>query len=178
MNKKIQYRYSLRPSTAFLIQWLTIGLLFNMILLAIIYFVVDPYIKRFSNYKTLNTIIYSVFIFVMFLIFVITTVLINAKRYWLDSKFLENINAYRASKENEKIWYENIIQMKIIKTPVIANSFDFGSIKIKYKQKNKQKIQTLYLWGIKNPHEVYRDIYERTPKDTRKNIDGTFEDLF
>ena len=99
MSKETQVRYSVKPSTAFIIQWMVVSLIVNLGLFALTFFIIIPLFETSAKSDLIERIIWASFVFLSFLVFAVIYILINSVRYWLDYNHLEIINYYRPKKK-------------------------------------------------------------------------------
>ncbi|MHA1187871.1 MAG: hypothetical protein ACTSSK_13540, partial [Candidatus Heimdallarchaeota archaeon] len=98
MSSKPSSRYSIAPSTPYLLTFLVISLLINVAMWLGIYFGLNPLIMASSFPERNSKIMWGVFVGVMFIIFALTFAIINSHRYWIDTDYLQVINVYRPKK--------------------------------------------------------------------------------
>ncbi|MBN1330974.1 MAG: hypothetical protein JXA54_15995 [Candidatus Heimdallarchaeota archaeon] len=168
MNK--ESRYSLQVSNKFIYQWLVFVLLFNLGIFTIIYFGITPLFDSTSNPDFYSKLTWAIFTISMFFLFATIFIIANGPRYWIDMNYLEIWSVYR-TKKRTLIEYNEIIDIKIRRTPLIASAFNFGTL-VMYKNDKKtgRKKVAARLIGVEYPNDVYLDLINKCKieiKDTK-----------
>ena len=161
MSSKPSSRYSIAPSTPYLLIFLVLSLLINVAIWLGIYFGLNPLIMASSFPERNSKIMWGVFVGVMFIIFALTFVIINSHRYWIDTDYLQVINVYRP-KKRKTVMYSEVKNIFIKKIPFLSERFDFGTVVfVTYTETGRKKVLARFL-GIKFPDEVYLELSKYT----------------
>ncbi|MHA1244300.1 MAG: hypothetical protein ACTSXA_13725 [Candidatus Heimdallarchaeota archaeon] len=161
MNSKPSSRYSIAPSTPYLLTFLVISLLINVAIWLGIYFGLNPLIMASSFPERNSKIMWGVFVGVMFIIFALTFAIINSHRYWIDTDYLQVINVYRP-KKRKTVMYSEVKNIFIKKIPFLSERFDFGTVVfVTYTETGRKKVLARFL-GIKFPDEIYLELSKYT----------------
>ena len=154
-------RYSLKTSNEYIYTWLSLELVFILGTFALIYFLVyKPRILTLPDFEFYSRLVWGIFTGVMFLIFALTFMIANSKRYWLDMEYIEVWNIYRP-KKRKTILLENIVDIKIRRMPILSTALNFGTIIIYTSLDEKKPRIRLRIVGVKYPNDVYLDLLER-----------------
>ena len=167
MSSKPSSRYSIAPSTPYLLTFLVLSLLINVVIWLGIYFGLNPLIMASSFPERNSKIMWGIFVGVMFIIFAITFVIINSHRYWIDTDYLQVINVYRP-KKRKTIMYSEVKNIFIKKIPLLSERFDFGTVVfVTYTETGRKKVLARFL-GIKFPDEVYLELSKSTSIENKE----------
>jgi hypothetical protein len=157
MSSKSSSRYSIAPSTPFLLTFLVISLIINVGIWVSVYFGLNPVIMASSFPDRNSKIMWGVFVGITFIIFAITYIIINSHRYWIDLDYIQVINVYRP-KKRKTVKYSEVKNIFVRKIPLLSSWFNFGTIVfITYTETGRKKVLARFL-GIKYPDEVYLEL--------------------
>jgi membrane protein YdbS with pleckstrin-like domain len=157
-KQKKELYYSMETTMAFIIQWLVIVLLFDLLLFCLVYFLIRPfYLLDAENWLTIT--VWSIYLVISMGILMTVYFIANSHRYLLNRDQIEIINIIRP-KKRRIIKLENVSNIRIRQTPIISQWFNFGTI-ILYKkdEKNREKVVARLL-GINHPDLVFLDLVE------------------
>ncbi|MGC9780755.1 MAG: PH domain-containing protein [Candidatus Heimdallarchaeota archaeon] len=170
MSESKSSRFSLEVSIEYIMQWLALTLIINLGLFTIVHFLLNQYDLGWPNPERYSKIIWVGFTLVGFTVFALTYIFISAPRYWVDTDSIEIRSVYR-SKKSKIVEFEKIVDMKIRKTPILSNIFNFGTIVFYNKTEDGKKKVVARFLGVKYPNEVYLEILENLDIEEEKKIE-------
>lgn len=167
MSSKPSSRYSIAPSTPYLLTFLVISLLINVAIWISVSFGLNPIIMASSFPERNSKIMWGVFVGVTFIIFAITYIIINSHRYWIDLEYLQVINVYRP-KKRKTVKYSEVKNIFVRKIPLLSGWFDFGTVVfITYTETGRKKVLARFL-GVKFPDEIYLELTKNIDLDDKE----------